>query len=306
MSQALPRKLHTAASCSRLRRSSLQANQPRAARSVWTTTPVTSSAPSGPGWPSTRTYGSRGWCGGARRRRRPGPAETTRSTWPAVSGSGRNGIAGRRCSMRDVAVGAERLAVGERELGAGGAEVAQADPAVDVLAEVDDVHAGPRLGDRDRAELLDRAHRRRPARRRARRTRGRSPRPGATRARRTPRCVQPGSSRRRSSHWPSMRSAATMWPSRPAPRRRRCRRRSRCRPRARRAAGRGTRSGSPHWSAARRMPTWPRYHPSASRAPSTLPPLVEQLGDVVGLHLRAGGVLGEARGQLVGRRPGRR
>ncbi len=31
---------------------------------------------------------------------------------------------------------------------------------------------------------------------------------------------------------------------------------------------------SPHWSEARSMPTWPRYHPSASTAPSTFAPSV--------------------------------
>ena len=47
---------HTTASCSRLIRSSLQLNQPSRRRSECTTTPVTSPVPSGPGWPSTRTY----------------------------------------------------------------------------------------------------------------------------------------------------------------------------------------------------------------------------------------------------------
>ena len=59
-----------------------------------------------------------------------------------------------------VAVRAQRLAVGERDLGARVAEVRQPDPAVDVLAEVDEVHAGTQLGDRDRADLLHRPHRR--------------------------------------------------------------------------------------------------------------------------------------------------
>ena len=41
--------------------------------------------------------------------------------------------------LGDVAVGVEPLAVGDRELGAGRAEVVEADPAVAVLPEVDDV-----------------------------------------------------------------------------------------------------------------------------------------------------------------------
>ena len=49
MSHMFARRDHTTASCSRLTRSSLQENQPSRRRSECTTTPVTSSGPSGPG-----------------------------------------------------------------------------------------------------------------------------------------------------------------------------------------------------------------------------------------------------------------
>ena len=62
---------------------------------------------------------------------------------------------------RDVAVGAERLAVGQGDLGALGAEVGEADAPVDVLAEVDDVDAGPEHRHRHRPDLLDGTDRRR-------------------------------------------------------------------------------------------------------------------------------------------------
>ena len=48
--------------------------------------------------------------------------------------------------LRDVAVGVEPLAVGEGELGPAGTEVGEADPAVAVLPEVDDVAARRQLG----------------------------------------------------------------------------------------------------------------------------------------------------------------
>src|SRR4051794_41287381 len=90
MSQALSRKLQTAAWWKRSIRSSLQENQPVRRRSVCTTTPRTSSTVSSPGWPSTRTY----WKPCVVRRgskTSPGtPAETTTSTWPARSTSSRS------------------------------------------------------------------------------------------------------------------------------------------------------------------------------------------------------------------------
>ena len=71
MSQALSRKLHTAASCSRLTRSSLQENQPVRRMSVCTTTPrdvVGGQVAAGD--PRRGRTGSRAWCAAARRRRR--------------------------------------------------------------------------------------------------------------------------------------------------------------------------------------------------------------------------------------------
>ena len=120
-------------------RSSLQANQPRGRRSVCTTTPVTSSAVERSGWPSIRTYWKPCVVSRGSKTSPSTPAETTSSTWPALSGSGRNGMSGPQVLDGHVAVGAERLAVGEGERGAGRAEVGQPHPAVDVLAEVDDL-----------------------------------------------------------------------------------------------------------------------------------------------------------------------
>ena len=97
MSQALPLKLQTAAAWNRFTRSSLHANHPVRRMSMCTTTPVTASGERSAGWPSMRTYWNP-WvvCRGSK----PpvGPSATTVSTCPAVSGCGRNGSAGRRCS----------------------------------------------------------------------------------------------------------------------------------------------------------------------------------------------------------------
>ena len=96
MSQTFDRRDHTTASCSRLRRSSLHSNQPSLRRSECTTIPVTSSGPSGPGWPSIRTY--RKPCVVNRgSNTSPSPAETTSSTWPSGSGSGTMGRSTSRC-----------------------------------------------------------------------------------------------------------------------------------------------------------------------------------------------------------------
>ena len=56
---------------------------------------------------------------------------------------------------RDLARLVEQLAVDERRGGAVRAEVLQADPPVDVLAEVDDVVARGEAADRHRTQLLD-------------------------------------------------------------------------------------------------------------------------------------------------------
>ena len=62
---------------------------------------------------------------------------------------------------RDIPPVVQRLAVLQDQLGPGRAEIAQAEPAVDVLAEVHDLTVGVDPGDRDRAKLLDPAHGRR-------------------------------------------------------------------------------------------------------------------------------------------------
>ena len=129
-SQALSRKLQTAASCSRFDRSSLQRNHPVRRRSVWTTTPVTSSGVQRPRVPvdAART-GSRGWCGGARTGRRPAPADDDR-----VHLAGRQRLAGRRSRTggggRSVTSpdGVQQLAVDEGRGGAVRTEVRRAGP----------------------------------------------------------------------------------------------------------------------------------------------------------------------------------
>ena len=59
---------------------------------------------------------------------------------------------------RDPAVVVEGLAVAQLELGAGGAQVRQPEPAVDVLAEVDHLTPVTDLGHSGRVELLHPTH----------------------------------------------------------------------------------------------------------------------------------------------------
>ena len=61
--------------------------------------------------------------------------------------------------LRDIAGGIERLAVHERQLRAGRAEVGEPYPPVDVLAEVDDLTIGVDAADAGRSQLLDATHR---------------------------------------------------------------------------------------------------------------------------------------------------
>ena len=61
--------------------------------------------------------------------------------------------------LRDITVLVQPLAVGEGRRGARGAEVAQPDPPVDVLADVDDPPPGRDLPHRRRLQLLDPPHR---------------------------------------------------------------------------------------------------------------------------------------------------
>ena len=59
--------------------------------------------------------------------------------------------------LGELAGGVEPLAVGDRDLGPFGSEIVQADPAVAVLPEVDDVATRRDLGHRHRRQLLDAA-----------------------------------------------------------------------------------------------------------------------------------------------------
>ena len=63
--------------------------------------------------------------------------------------------------LGEVAVVVEPLAVGEGHLGAGLSQLGEAEPAADVLADVDDPPVGCELAHRHRTQLLDPAHRRR-------------------------------------------------------------------------------------------------------------------------------------------------
>ena len=89
---------HTTASCSRLTRSSLQLNQPVRRRSECTTTPVTSSVPSDPGRPSTRTY-RKPWVVNRGSNASPPEPAATSLTWPSGSGSGTTGRLTSRCAV---------------------------------------------------------------------------------------------------------------------------------------------------------------------------------------------------------------
>ena len=106
-----------------------------------TTTPVTSSSVSGPGWPSTRTY----WkpcvvCRGSNGV--PEPSDTTTVDSARAEGLCVAKSIGSEVVLRDVTGRVERFAVGERELGAARAGIGDAHPAVDVLAEIDHVATG--------------------------------------------------------------------------------------------------------------------------------------------------------------------
>ena len=159
ISQALSRNDHSVMSCSRLSRSSLQRNHPVRRRSVWTTTPVTSSGVSRSGVAlDARVLEAVGRV--ARFEHLAGRAGRDH----VVDHADLHVVAeevGRQVVLGDVARRVEELAVHDRQLGAGGTEVAQAQPAVDVLPEVDDLAVGPGPGDGDRAELLHPAGRRR-------------------------------------------------------------------------------------------------------------------------------------------------
>ena len=226
------------------------------------------------------------------------PAETTASTWPALSGSGRNGIAGRRCSIVTSPSGPS------------------ASPWVSRIS----VPAGRGRSSRTRPLMFwPRSTRCTPGRSSVTATgrtssTGRTGGAGEQTSASYPRSLtatgcqcaasylvvdQSGSSSRRSSRWPSIRSAARMCES--------DQRQVASVPRTVAVPSSCSRCSwarnavwSPHWSAARRMPTCPRYQPSASSAAEHVRPLAEKVGDVVGLHLGARAVLGEAGSELVG------
>ena len=125
ISQALSRNDQSVMSWSVFSRSSLQRNQPVRRRSVCTTTPVTSSGVSGPGWPSMRANW-KPWVVWRGSKTSPGvPAATTWSIMPTCRGCAGEFDGGIEMVLRHVARGIEELAVDEGELGALRSEVAQ-------------------------------------------------------------------------------------------------------------------------------------------------------------------------------------
>ena len=118
-------------------------------RSVCTTTPVTSSAVSGPGWPSTRTYRkpcvvNRGSNDVALDAGRDDAVDLAGAS-AARAGTARPARGGRWSRRRRVRAPRRGSA---RSRCPAGPRLVEPDPAVDVLAEVDDVHARAQLGDR--------------------------------------------------------------------------------------------------------------------------------------------------------------
>ena len=91
---------------------SLHANHPVRRRSVCTTTPGTSSAVSGPGWPSMRTYW-KPWvvCRGSNGV--PEPSDTTRSICPSGIGVCGDEVHRADVVLGDVTARVERFAVGQ-------------------------------------------------------------------------------------------------------------------------------------------------------------------------------------------------
>ena len=191
-----------------------------------------------------------------------------------------------------VAAGVEVLAVAQREGGALGTEVGEPQPAVDVLAR------GRRSRRRRRAASPSGGRSPRPGVRAgrpgpARRRRPRGPRPAPSRSSADGSCTA-GSTSRRSSRWPPIRSAAST-----------CER-AHCHeasvptsgsPAASSTCSRRARS-VPYWSAARGIPIWPRNHPSASSTATTFGPGTHQVRDVVGERLHPPAVLRVAGRQL--------
>ena len=179
--------------------------------------------------------------------------------------------AGFRCSVVTSPSGAERLAVGQRQpVPAGPRSPSRTQPLM-FWPRSTTCTPGRTAGHRDRTDLLDRPAPAGLGERRGRRSRGRRPRRRPSRRRRSP--ARP--SRRRPAGGP-----------RPAPRS--------GRPRGRAIAccaspagpddggapvgvldvqlGEQGRAARPTGRRRAAMPTWPRYHPSASTAPSAFAP----------------------------------
>ena len=190
----------------------------------------------------------------------------------------------------------------QRELGAGRAEVGQAHPAGDVLAEVDEQRRRPaaarpttgrssstrRTGGRRRDDRdVDVAARPAPSRRVERRlVHGRVEAAGGPRA------------GRRSGRPRVMCDGAVRQP-------RRCRRDRQPVPSAASSCSAQGRVGA-ELVGRTRSPTWPRYQPSASSTGQPCRPGPASGAHVVGLVLHPGAVLRVAGRQLARRRPGRR
>ena len=274
MSQTFDRRDHTTASWSRLMRSSLQPNQPSLRRSECTTTPLTSPGSSGPGWPSTRTY--RKPCVVNRgSNTSPPPAETTSSTCPSGNGSGMMGRSTSRCAVVRSPLSSSHSPcdrVSRRPAGPGSASrthplkfcpksTTKAFPSRTGRTATGRICCTRRTGG---------ATERTTATSTSRGTAIRHDRSSNTVSSMAGSCTA-GSSSRRSSRWPPMRSAAVMWEG--ATRQpgwlaaTTCHPCSVCTSNCARSA-----TSSPYWSAARGSPTWPRYHPSASRTASTWRP----------------------------------
>ena len=253
-------------------RSSLHANQPVRRRSVCTTTPrdVVGGQLVRDGPRCART-GSRAWCAGARTPRRAvRPRRPGRPGRPAAAAGGTARSASRWSVVTSPSASSASPWV-RVSVGPAGPEVGQPDPAVDVLAEVDDLAAARPARTDTGASSSTRAPAA-PARRPGARSRGRRPRPRPSRRRRTRRRSQPSRAprrsppRRRSGRRPTMCEDALRQAVPGADDGDRSRRR------ARRAAGPGTPAARPTGRARAVIPTCPRNQPSDRIAPSALRP----------------------------------
>ena len=208
-----------------------------------------------------------------------GRPRSTVSTWPALSGSGRNGARRARGAPCVTSPSGPSASPWVSVISVpAGPEVGEPDPAVDVLAEVDDVHAGrSRVTDTGRSSSTAR-------------TGGAGERTSASYPRsltgdRLP--VALDADEPAVLALPLDQVGGQDVRRRPAPGRRRCRRPSWCRPRARAGAGRGTPSRCP--TGRRRERCRPGRGTSRRRAArrARARPAPSRSGDVVGLDLGA-------------------